>query len=433
MTEADILKIVSSKELEPLTLELKSRRIFENSDGKEKIACEIIALANKHGGRLILGLNDDGSFDGKMEPKEVDKLKELISQICRDKISPIVDSTTELIECSQGDVLAVYIPKKRSIPHAFIPKKDGQIIRSRVYYIRTIHGKRLATDTELSWLFNYEDTANFTDKFRIAIEHDALMNSVGCDKPWGNSSFSKFTSHMKDKDIKSYFDNSLNYYDFWQQLIPFAILESVFCYYSTHWYIGTELDFGRRYSGPMIGSENISCKKIRVSDIPHTGLNHILLYPWDFSQVLDVIFPEPISIPQEAEISISVEKSLSLIKLEHPSFKFEIRIGMLQGGSGAHPLNPWYQIVKSRFGFQAANDYGNGCWYYDGAGYFVADFDFPEHDYVSYERYHHYAKSLSDLLRYNWDYNAKRSELPSTDSLVMHNKVDDILRILQLT
>jgi len=150
--------------------------IYKLVKQKEKdIAYEIIALANRHGGKLIFGINDDGTFEGKDVFKDnidIQKCKAIIDNICYTSISPIIDYDLKLVETNDADFLMITIPKRGKIPHAFINSKEGGEIKTRIYYIRTRHGKRLVGDNQLQWLFNYQGDADFSYEFRNVVTYN---------------------------------------------------------------------------------------------------------------------------------------------------------------------------------------------------------------------------------------------------------------------
>lgn len=155
----EILKILEKREIESVILELKSSEILQEKDWKDELAKEFVAFANRNGGKLIIGVKNDGTFNGEID-YDVDKLKGDINNIVRDKISPIIDYDFEFIQCERGDISIINIKRKKNIPHAYIVNRKSHEIKSRTYYKRTPHGKSLVTDRELIDLFNEE----FNDK-----------------------------------------------------------------------------------------------------------------------------------------------------------------------------------------------------------------------------------------------------------------------------
>lgn len=73
---SDIKKIASNREKENIDIELKSfdKLIRLDDKNRKDLACEIIAFANRNGGKIIFGIKDDGAFDngGNID---VDQLK----------------------------------------------------------------------------------------------------------------------------------------------------------------------------------------------------------------------------------------------------------------------------------------------------------------------------------------------------------------------
>ena len=151
-TYKEIQQLLKKSEIENLKYELKSSMILKNKDWKDELAKEFVSFANRNGGKVIIGLQNDGNFDGKAN-YNVDKLKGDINNIMRDKVSPMINYNFEFLECDEGDLSIISIEKKRKIPHAYVVKREGHEIKNRIYYIRTPHGKRFVSNQELSNLF----------------------------------------------------------------------------------------------------------------------------------------------------------------------------------------------------------------------------------------------------------------------------------------
>ena len=166
----EIQELLEKSEIENIQYELKSSEILKEDDWKDKIAKELVAFANRTGGKVIIGLQNDGTYNGKAE-YDVDKLKGDINNIIRDKISPKINYNFEFLECVQGDLSIISVEKKIDIPYAYIVKREGHEIKNRIYYIRTPHGKSLVSNQELSNLFNrtlnYEVISLDTEKFEM--------------------------------------------------------------------------------------------------------------------------------------------------------------------------------------------------------------------------------------------------------------------------
>lgn len=149
----EIQELLEKSEIENFKYELKSSRILKNDNWKDNLAKEFVAFANRTGGKVIIGLQDKGTFDGEVD-YDINALKGDIDNIIHNKISPIINYNFEFLKCEGGDLSIITIEKKKDIPYAYIVKREGVEIKSRIYYIRTPHGKRLVSDSQLENLFS---------------------------------------------------------------------------------------------------------------------------------------------------------------------------------------------------------------------------------------------------------------------------------------
>jgi hypothetical protein len=69
-----------------------------------------------------------------------------LSQLAKDKCSPAVSLSTEIVHHPDGNILVAEIYRRKDIPHAVVRRK-GREIKRREYYIRTVNGKRLVSDS----------------------------------------------------------------------------------------------------------------------------------------------------------------------------------------------------------------------------------------------------------------------------------------------
>lgn len=108
------------------------------------LAKELVAFANFQGGRLLLGVEDDGSVSGITR----DNLEEWVMTACRDKIRPEVIPYFETVrEIEPGrDVAVVQVERGWTVHHAWHNNH-------RTYYIRVGSQSREASGEELERLF----------------------------------------------------------------------------------------------------------------------------------------------------------------------------------------------------------------------------------------------------------------------------------------
>jgi hypothetical protein len=439
-TLEDIEQIRANPEKETLTVELKSfRKLFsaDSSDIKD-IAYEIVALANRHGGKLILGLNNDGSFDGKLPLKidakkeiTVDSVKEKMHNICNDSISPRIDCETQFLQCAEGDVIIVNIPKKKNIPHAYVPNKTATEINNRIYYIRTSHGKKLVSDRQLEWLFKHDYDPNFTKQYRIAIDFNKQFGVIGDKITLGNYYISGFIHQLRFDELDELFQDSKKLGAFFTQLIPYFILKSYTQWYVHSWYIGVNNAFDRKSSGPMIAPHKTT--PLKIDSIKVVGDTILNSFSWNFNDAVKNAIHHDLQIPPDTNVSIvyQADKTLSEIRFDNPDFEFVISCGLLSYGAGLHQHNPSFQILSEIYGADGHTHSMQNFYHVDCAVWFDAKFKFPEYDMGEFEKYFHYANTIDNLLNDEWNFDRLREKFPPKEIMVMNHKIDEILGIIR--
>jgi predicted HTH transcriptional regulator len=98
----------------------------------EKIAREIIALANTTGGHLLLGVDDNGKVVGvESEKEQIDQL-----QFALHSIEPPLTCMIEVVEIEFKDVIVATVQASQQRPHHFVA--DQQLTRphDRPVFIR---------------------------------------------------------------------------------------------------------------------------------------------------------------------------------------------------------------------------------------------------------------------------------------------------------
>lgn len=137
MTRSELLEIIRNGENSGV--ELKRDGIDNRA-----LAKELVAFANLAGGRLLLGVEDDGTVTGVTRPN----LEEWVMTACRDKIRPELIPYFELVrDVEPGKhVAVVQVERGWSVHHVW---HDNH----RTYYIRVGSQSREASPEELERLF----------------------------------------------------------------------------------------------------------------------------------------------------------------------------------------------------------------------------------------------------------------------------------------
>ena len=139
MTKSELLELVANGENSGV--EFKRDTI----DNRE-LAKELVALANLRGGRLLLGVDRDGTITGLT--RNVEDLEEWAMQACRDKIRPELNPYFEIIRDAVPGrrVAAIGVERGWTVHHVWHN-------HHRTYYIRVGTTNREASQEELARLF----------------------------------------------------------------------------------------------------------------------------------------------------------------------------------------------------------------------------------------------------------------------------------------
>lgn len=111
---------------------------FEISDSK-KIARTLVAFANTDGGRLLVGVKDNGSITGVRTDEEVYMVDAAAEMYCK----PPVTYEIERWQVEGKTVLEVFVDKSKKAPHS-APNELGKW----TVYIRQHDENRIATGVE---------------------------------------------------------------------------------------------------------------------------------------------------------------------------------------------------------------------------------------------------------------------------------------------
>ena len=156
--EQDLVALIENGVEEDLTIEYKSA-IYGRSD-KDKIEFlkDVSALANTHGGHIVIGIKDIDGKPVEITPFNVDNIdneKARLESLLRDRLDPRVNGIRlKVISISEkGHVLVLRVPESWNPPHGI--KVDGRTI----FYIRNSSGAHPASVEELRVLFTASATA----------------------------------------------------------------------------------------------------------------------------------------------------------------------------------------------------------------------------------------------------------------------------------
>jgi predicted HTH transcriptional regulator len=138
---------------------------FEISDAR-RIARTLVAFANTDGGRLLIGVKDNGAIAGVRSDEEYYMLEGAAKMYCR----PPVEFESEEWTINSKTVLEIIVPKSKTRPH-YAAHKDGKWM----VYIR-IGDQNLLANRVLLKVWELEGKpkgvfVKFTEKEKLLLEY----------------------------------------------------------------------------------------------------------------------------------------------------------------------------------------------------------------------------------------------------------------------
>ena len=451
-TPEDVLAILKKKEKETLTVELKRSAVLLQQDSRRDLAYEIVALANRRGGKIILGINDDGTFEGKSIFQSVDKLKGYIDNICYVQISPLIEYRFEYLEMEEGDLIVLNIPRKNDIPHAYINKRDGEQIKTRIYYIRTSYGKRLIGDNQLRWLFKYDGEANFSKSFRTVLTYQKdnlnflpdLIEQPTCIFSYFDLSKNITSDLVKHPLMQKAFRRQTTT-QFLAGITPYVFIRNLSSYFINSWIceITRRHPFGKNFqvsfSQPPRSSQQGS-QEIDHASLPEPRAIDSILSSYKSQIIQNSIAPNgfreksSLFFPPETTISISYDgiatwNRITLV-LQGKYFKFDISFSNFNMSDGPASGNPIWEIISNQTSSLEEiheNKFYKELESIEFRGKFNAEFNFPEEDIDSFQYLYKYAKNIEDIINHEWDYDFFIENLSDRKLYSIEYKLDNLI------
>lgn len=94
-----------------------SRHQFkENFNNVNALAAEMVALANAQGGKIIVGVNDNGDIVG-LHHEDIGRLNQLVSNAASQSVKPPINPMTENVATESGLVMVIRVPEGLNKPY----------------------------------------------------------------------------------------------------------------------------------------------------------------------------------------------------------------------------------------------------------------------------------------------------------------------------
>jgi len=115
-----------------------STQFKKNITSADSLAADMVAFSNGAGGKILIGINDDGSVSG-LSSEDVRRINQLISNTASQHVQPAINPVTKNIKTANGLVMLVDVPSGINKPYQ---DKNG------VFWVKSGADKRKATSRE---------------------------------------------------------------------------------------------------------------------------------------------------------------------------------------------------------------------------------------------------------------------------------------------
>jgi ATP-dependent DNA helicase RecG len=115
-----------------------SRQFKKDVANADSLAAEMVAFSNSLGGKILIGINDDGTVAG-LTSEDIRRLNQLVSNTASQNVHPAINPVTENIKTDDGMVMLIDIPAGINKPYQ---DKNG------VFWVKSGADKRQATSRE---------------------------------------------------------------------------------------------------------------------------------------------------------------------------------------------------------------------------------------------------------------------------------------------
>ncbi len=152
-----------------------TRQFKRQIDGQDHLAKEIVAFLNTRGGRIFVGVDDDGTIVG-LAPQAVLAFANTVSNVCSQSINPPCSVLTFNVSTAEGMVIVIEVPDGADKPYQ---DKDKH------FWIKKGADKRRVTErTELRRLFQgghvtYADASPVAGTSLADLDLDAIRSFYG--------------------------------------------------------------------------------------------------------------------------------------------------------------------------------------------------------------------------------------------------------------
>jgi len=249
----ELSRLLDHGEDHTLDYKQSDKLLNPNREHRKDIARHLVGLANRDGGQLIFGVDDESREPDEANIRKEDA-EETISEIVEDWCSPPVNYRTEAFyspdsgDLSEGSVLVINVDSTGGIPSAVVGNREGKIKR-REYRIRTGDQTRLVEDEELKQMFLDQldpDMEKVVRTWYFYTSHDPAPGyhpePGQCQRPlnasWSQNNIAQYLSLLSEEDKERWMpEGGRGLNNLINEIIPIAIVNQLSNAFRDNWNI----------------------------------------------------------------------------------------------------------------------------------------------------------------------------------------------------
>jgi hypothetical protein len=416
----ELSDLISQSESSELDFKSADLLTDPNHENRKKIAQNLVGFANRNGGKLVIGVDDETRRPEGENIKD-EPATETISEISRDVCSPAVSFSYQYFsskngDLSEGSVYVLEIQQSSDIPHAYV-ERSGDEIKKREYRFRAGDETRLVSDQELKILFTEgnldTDIAEKFSTFRVNTKEHIDAYPENLRQPEGVRRSFRILQNMSPEDhdlllnlpTKGNLHKTVTAYGF---LLQFARR------FSNSWLIEVETYPGK-ISWRFDDSVEMDFLELDDIDIPeeNTPFAETSHNPQD---IMEHFIHDGFAVPLGTEISITHDTTNSTILIEKPGI-FELKIKFMVSSYAPRPPSGHPANIRNPEQVESAEI----------LIHFDAEFGYPDKQDPDYEKHRQYAESIVQMLREEWDAEHFYNQLPDQKLYEIDSKLDRLL------
>jgi hypothetical protein len=398
-------------------IEFKSADFLNDT---EEISAQLVAFANRNGGKILVGVKNDGTIEGTKIDYDATSLNVL--NIAHNNCSPRVELSFDFLASDGGDVLAIDVLRRKGIPVAVVERR-GPEIKRRTYYIRTGAGKRLVDDGTLRFMFNSIGDPQINGNFRICLWYDRMtLNLCPFQYPRYVSNLLPFLTELNTDDVKFILEREVERIQgLLVNIMPYALTYHLAWTFPHSWSVEVQ----RRHDITTVSSSrtDLPSKAVSYLDIPVCKGNVLSQLSLDLASNLKM-FVMNFKLPRETSVEIDLAENSSSLRLRNPVFVIEVKFTASIWSVGLpFPVvsRPLLDPQESQTHYAQSTIITN----------ISGKYDFPAKDDPEFEDHYLFGKTILDLLQNDWEWEAELRRIKESQTYEMNRNVTKILSILQ--